>query len=155
MNILSRLGVVAFVLVLGGCLQANPTYLRQPNLRPMFGLEEGLRQSPEMIAADENAASNTVIALFERSLAGHDVQASAYGDFGLYFSKIGQHERALPYLRKAVAVAPDFPDFHENLIATLVKLKRQDETCRAAKDARDHAVPMPDGFYALVSEGCP
>lgn len=90
---------------------------------------------------------------FERAVRFKPDDGMAWGAYGKYLYGIGQAERAMPMLKKALEIAPDNASVNYNLGIAYFRAKQYDLAVKHAKAAYQHDFPFDGLRNMLVGAG--
>ncbi|AKU23085.1 tetratricopeptide repeat protein [Massilia sp. MB5] len=90
---------------------------------------------------------------FERAVRFVPDDGAAHAAYAGYLYRIGQPEKALPMLEKAVELDPENPSINYNLGLAYAKMKKYDPAVKYARKAYELGFPLPGLKNMLTAAG--
>jgi tetratricopeptide (TPR) repeat protein len=126
-------------------LRAFPNHVKALTTMQMAAARMKVNQLP--------GARYPVECYFERAVRFRPDDALAWGAYGKYLYGIGQAERAMPMLKKALEIAPDNASVNYNLGIAYFRARQYDLAVKHAKVAYQHDFPFDGLRNMLVGAG--
>ena len=80
-------------------------------------------------------------ALAEQALAVNDTDAITWAQLGLFYSRLGENDRARRYTQRAIELGPELPEVYYSAASTAVQQGRREEASRHIKRAIELGYP--------------